>query len=109
LERSNAKIAVRRGITRGGKIVKEPPEPDGAPAERAGGNPKREPRPFRVVEDRWTTVRHVVESIATVAAGHLGVLSLRHIRKKPSRLPTRRRSRRRLPFAGLGGTRGARY
>jgi hypothetical protein len=30
-------------------------------------NPKREPRSFRIVEDRWTTVRHVVESIVAAA------------------------------------------
>jgi hypothetical protein len=29
----------------------------------------REPRPIRLVEDRWATVRHVVEAVAIVAAG----------------------------------------
>ncbi len=29
----------------------------------------REPRQFRLIDDRWTTIRHVVESLAIVAAG----------------------------------------
>ncbi len=33
------------------------------------GNGGREPRAIRIVEDGWTTLRHVVEAIAIVAAG----------------------------------------
>ncbi|HEY8313539.1 MAG TPA: hypothetical protein VIG51_05140 [Candidatus Baltobacteraceae bacterium] len=29
----------------------------------------REPRAIRVIEDRWTTIRHVVEALAIIAAG----------------------------------------
>jgi hypothetical protein len=29
----------------------------------------REPRPIRIVEDRWATLRHVIEAVAIVAAG----------------------------------------
>lgn len=29
----------------------------------------REPRPIRLIEDRWTTIRHAVEALAIVAAG----------------------------------------
>jgi hypothetical protein len=36
---------------------------------RFGLSSNREPRAIRIVDDRWTVVRHVVESLAIIAAG----------------------------------------